>query len=62
MKEGVSLVESAIHRMHDAGATVIDNLSIGLDLFPLLSETRTNYYEAQFSYDIYFVVSVQMRL
>lgn len=53
-EEAVALVESAIHRMHDAGATVIDNLSIGLDLFPLLSETRTNYYEAQFSYDIYF--------
>lgn len=53
-EEGIALVEAAIEKMHEAGAVIIDDLSIGMDLFPLLSETRTNYYEAQFSYDLYF--------
>ena len=53
-EEGVALVEAAIEKMQKAGATVIDDLSLGMDLFTLLEETRTNYYEAQFSYNLYF--------
>ena len=40
--------------MKEAGAVIVDPVSTGMDLFPLLEETRTNYYEAQFSYDLYF--------
>jgi len=52
--EGVALVEAAIAQMKEAGAVIVDGVSTGLDLFPLLEDTRTNYYEAQFSYDLYF--------
>jgi len=52
--EGIALVEKAIAEMKAAGAVIIEPVSTGLDLFPLLGETRTNYYEAQFSYDLYF--------
>ena len=40
--------------MKEAGAVIVDPVSTGIDLFPLLEDTRTNYYEAQFSYDLYF--------
>jgi Asp-tRNA(Asn)/Glu-tRNA(Gln) amidotransferase A subunit family amidase len=53
-EEGVALVEAAIAQMKAAGAVVVDNVSTGIDLFPLLEDTRTNYYEAQFSYNLYF--------
>jgi amidase len=52
--EGVALIETAIAQMKQAGAVIIDPVSTGIDLFPLLEDTRTNYYEAQFSYDLYF--------
>jgi Asp-tRNA(Asn)/Glu-tRNA(Gln) amidotransferase A subunit family amidase len=52
--EGVALVEKAVKQMGDAGAVIVDGVSTGIDLIPLLEETRTNYYEAQFSYDLYF--------
>ncbi len=52
--EGIALVEKAIAQMKDAGAVIVDPVSTGLDLFPLLEDTRTNYYEAQFSYNLYF--------
>jgi amidase len=52
--EGVALVEKAIQQMREAGAVIVDNVSTGVDLFPLLESTRTNYYEAQFSYNLYF--------
>jgi len=52
--EGIALIETAIKQMKEAGAVIVDPISTGLDLFPLLDETRTNYYEAQFSYDLYF--------
>jgi amidase len=52
--EGVSLVEKAIAQMKAAGAVIVDPVSTGTKLFPLLEETRTNYYEGQFSYDLYF--------
>jgi amidase len=52
--EGIALIEVAIKQMKAAGAVIVDPISTGLDLFPLLEETRTNYYEAQFSYDLYF--------
>ena len=52
--EGIAMIEAAIAQMKAAGATIVDPVSTGLDLFPLLDETRTNYYEAQFSYDLYF--------
>lgn len=52
--EGVGLVEKAIAQMKQAGAVIVDPVSTGIDLFPLLEETRTNYYEGQFSYNLYF--------
>ncbi len=52
--EGVALVEKAIADMKAAGAVIIEPVSTGLNLFALLEETRTNYYEGQFSYDLYF--------
>jgi Asp-tRNA(Asn)/Glu-tRNA(Gln) amidotransferase A subunit family amidase len=52
--EGIALIEKAIAQMKAAGAVIVDPVSTGIDLFPLLEETRTNYYEAQFSYDLYF--------
>ena len=52
--EGIALVEKAIAQMKEAGAVIVDPVSTGIDLFPLLEDTRTNYYEAQFSYDLYF--------
>lgn len=52
--EGVALVEQAIAEMKAAGAVIVDPISTGLNLFTLLEDTRTNYYEAQFSYDLYF--------
>lgn len=52
--EGIALIEHAIARMKQAGAVIVDPVSTGIDLFPLLDETRTNYYEAQFSYNLYF--------
>ena len=52
--EGVALVEKAIAQMKEAGAVIVDPVSTGTNLFPLLEETRTNYYEGQFSYNLYF--------
>jgi Asp-tRNA(Asn)/Glu-tRNA(Gln) amidotransferase A subunit family amidase len=52
--EGIALVEAAIKQMKEAGAVIVDPVSTGIELFPLLEDTRTNYYEAQFSYNLYF--------
>lgn len=52
--EGIALIEKAIAQMKEAGAVIVDPVSTGLDLFTLLADTRTNYYEAQFSYNLYF--------
>ncbi len=52
--EGIAMIEAAIAQMKAAGAVIVDPVSTGIDLFPLLEDTRTNYYEAQFSYDLYF--------
>jgi len=52
--EGIALIEKAIAQMKEAGAVIVDPIATGIDLFPLLEDTRTNYYEAQFSYNLYF--------
>lgn len=52
--EGIGLIETAVGQMKAAGAVIVDDVSTGIDLFPLLEDTRTNYYEAQFSYNLYF--------
>ncbi len=52
--EGIALIEKAIAQMKEAGAVIVDPVSTGTDLFALLEDTRTNYYEAQFSYNLYF--------
>lgn len=55
--EGRVIVEAAIAQMRDAGAIVVDDLTLGIDLVKTLDTTfglRTNFYEAQFSYDLYF--------
>ncbi len=53
-QEGIALIEKAIAQMKAAGAVIVDPVSTGIDLFTLLEDTRTNYYEAQFSYNLYF--------
>ncbi len=58
--EGIAMIEKAIAQMKGAGAVIVDNLSTGLDLFPLTDGAekdafaRVNYFEAQFSYNLYF--------
>jgi amidase len=58
--EGIAIVESAIAKMKEQGAVIVDGLTLGVDAFPLLDGTgpdafaRTNYYEGQFSYNLYF--------
>ncbi len=55
--EGTALVEKAIKQMQDAGAIVVDGMTLGIDLFQVLDShggMRTNFHEAQFSYDLYF--------
>ncbi len=55
--EGTALVEAAIAKMKAEGAIVVEGLTLGLDVFKLLDShggMRTNYHEAQFSYDLYF--------
>jgi amidase len=58
--EGIALIEGAIAKMKEQGAVIIDGLTTGVDAFPVLDGTgpdafaRTNYYEGQFSYDLYF--------
>jgi hypothetical protein len=48
------MIEQAIAHMTAAGALIVDPVRTGIDLLPLLAETRTNDYEAQLSYDLYF--------
>lgn len=55
--EGRAIIEKAVKTMQDNGAIVIDDLSLGFDLLGALDGSggmRTNYHEAQFSYDLYF--------
>jgi amidase len=52
--EGIAMIEKAIAQMKEAGAIIVDPISTGLDLFKLLEDTRTNSYEGQFSYNLYF--------
>src|SRR5690606_1528494 len=58
--EGIALIEAAIAHMKSEGAVIVDGLTLGVDMFPLIDGTgpdafaRTNYYESQFSYDLYF--------
>jgi Asp-tRNA(Asn)/Glu-tRNA(Gln) amidotransferase A subunit family amidase len=52
--EGIALMDKAIAQMKAAGAVIVDPITTGIDLFTLLQDTRTNYYEAQFSYNLYF--------
>lgn len=58
--EGIAIIEAAIAHMKKEGAVIVDGLTTGVDAFPLLDGTgpdafaRTNYYEGQFSYDLYF--------
>lgn len=52
--EGIALIEKAIAQMKEAGAIIVDPISTGLNLFTLLEDTRTNSYEGQFSYNLYF--------
>lgn len=58
--EGIAIVEAAIAKLRQQGAVIVDGLTLGVDAFPLLDGTgpdafaRTNYYEGQFSYDLYF--------
>lgn len=58
--EGIAMIESAIVHMKQQGAVIVDGITTGVDAFPLLDGTgpdafaRTNYYEGQFSYNLYF--------
>jgi amidase len=58
--EGIAIVGKAIAQIKEQGAVIVDGLTLGVDAFPLLDGTgpdafaRTNYYEGQFSYNLYF--------
>lgn len=58
--EGIAIIENAIGELKKNGAVIVDGLSVGFDAFALLDGAgadafaRTNYYEAQFSYNLYF--------
>ena len=58
--EGIAIIENAIRELKKNGAVIVDGLSVGFDAFALLDGAgadafaRTNYYEAQFSYNLYF--------
>lgn len=52
--EGIAMIEKAIAQMKEAGAIIVDDVTLGIDLFSLLADTRTNSYESQFSYNLYF--------
>ena len=51
--EGLALVEKPLADLKGQGATVIDNLTTGLNLFEILATARTNNDEARFSYQLY---------
>ncbi len=56
-EEGTALVEKAIAQMKAEGAIIVEGVTLGIDVFDLLDThggMRTNYHEAQFSYDLYF--------
>jgi amidase len=59
-EEGIAIIENAIAQLREQGAVIVDGLTVGVDAFPLLDGTgpdafaRTNYYEGQFSYNLYF--------
>lgn len=53
-EEGVAMIEAAIAVLEEKGATIVDPVSTGLDLFPILENSRLNYWEGQFSYTRYF--------
>lgn len=53
-EEGTALIEDAIAQMKEAGATIIDNVTTSIDLISLMPEMRSNEFEGQFSYDVYF--------
>ena len=53
-EEGVAMIEAAIAVLEEKGATIVDPVSTGLDLFPILANSRLNYWEGQFSYTRYF--------
>ena len=59
-EEGIAIVENAIAEMKKAGAVIVNGLTTGVDIFSNTDGTagdapaRVNYYEAQFSYNLYF--------
>lgn len=59
-EEGIAIVENAIAEMRKAGAVVITGITTGVDIFSNLdgagaeAPARVNFYEAQFSYNLYF--------
>lgn len=59
-EEGIAIVENAIAEMKKAGAVIVNGITTGVDIFSNTDGTageapaRVNYYEAQFSYNLYF--------
>ncbi len=59
-EEGIAIVENAIAEMKNAGAVIVNGITTGVDIFSNTDGTspeapaRVNYYEAQFSYNLYF--------
>lgn len=59
-EEGIAIVENAVAEMKKAGAVIVNGLTLGVDIFSNMDGTaadapaRVNYYEAQFSYNLYF--------
>lgn len=55
--EGTAFIDKAIAQMKSEGAIIVEGVTLGIDLFTVLDSSggmRTNYHEAQFSYDLYF--------
>ncbi|MGC4071492.1 MAG: amidase family protein [Nibricoccus sp.] len=59
-EEGIAIIENAITELKKNGAVIVDDLKTGVDVFPLLdgagpdATARVNFYEAQFSFNLYF--------
>jgi len=59
-EEGIAIVENAIAEMRKAGAVIVNGVTTSVEIFSNTDGTaaeapaRVNYYESQFSYNLYF--------
>lgn len=53
-EEASSMVLEAIQALRNAGATIVDPVSTGLDLLAALPDARTTRFESRYAHDLYF--------